>query len=107
MGKDKEDSKLSKSNQNQSKAQPKSNCILRFNKPKPGNESIKAKFTEVDGTEVSVQIRGWKTGDNEADLVGLMHRMASLGDTYRMWEDGKTRKLCQVMATLDGQAKED
>ena len=25
-----------------------------------------------------------------------------------MWEDGKTRKLCQVMArTLDGQAKED
>ena len=86
----------------------KIHCILRFNDPKPGNEPIKAKFTEVDGTEVTVQIRGWKTGDNEANLVGLMHRMVSLGDTYGMWEDGKTRKLCQVMArTLDRQAEED
>ncbi len=34
--------------------------------------------------------------------------MISLGDTYGMWEDGKVRKLCQVMArTLNGQAEED
>ena len=69
---------------------------------------MKAKFTESDGAEVSEQIRRWKTGDIEANLVALMNRMVSLGDMYEMWEDGKSKKLCQTMSrALEGQVRDD
>ncbi len=97
-----------KSNQSDQKAQPKTNCILRFKDPKPNDKSIKAKSTESNGVEVTKQIRSRKTGNNEANLVALMNRMVSLGEMSQMWEDRKSRKLCQVMArALDGQARED
>ncbi len=78
--------------------QPKVNCILRFKDPKPSEESIKAKFTESDGSEVSKIIRGFKTGDAEANLVALMNRIVNLGDLYEMWEDGKSKNLAQTMS---------
>jgi hypothetical protein len=63
---------------------------------------------ESDGAEVSEQIRGWKTGDNEANLVALMNRLVSLGDMYKMWEDRKSKKLCQTMLrALEGQVRDD
>ncbi len=98
MGKDNNNPKPAKSNRSGRKAfsnsqlQPKTDCILRFKDPKPNDESIKAKFTESDRAEVSKQIRGWKTGDNEANLVALMNRLVSLGDMYEMWEDGKVKE---------------
>jgi hypothetical protein len=97
----------SESNSN-SQSQPKTDCILCFKDPKPNDESIKAKFTESNGAEVSKQICGWKTGDNEANLIALMNRLVSLGDMYEMWEDGKSKKLCQTMLrALEGQVQDN
>jgi hypothetical protein len=102
MGKDNNNPKPAKLNRSGRKAssnsqsQPKIDCILRFEDPKPNDESIKAKFTESDRAEVSEQIRGWKTGDNEANLIALMNRLVSLGDMNEMWEAGKSKKLCQL-----------
>ena len=115
MGKDNNNSKPSKSNRLGKKSSsgnqlqgPKLNCILRAKEPKPNDETMKAKFTESDGAEVSEQIRRWKTGDIEANLVALMNRMVSLGDMYEMWEDGKSKKLCQTMSrALEGQVRDD
>jgi len=116
MAKDNEKSKPSRSNRSGKKASsdnqpngPKLNCILRAKDPKPNDETIKAKFTESDGTEVSEQIRGWKTGDVEANLVALMNRMVSLGEMYDMWGDAqKAKKLCQTMSrALEGQVRDD
>ena len=79
MGKDYNNSKSAKSNQlNQRMASNdqlhlKVECILRFKDPKPNEETIKAKFTESGGTEVSEIIREWKTGDYVANLVALMN----------------------------------
>jgi hypothetical protein len=116
MAKDNEKSKPSRSNRLGKKASsdnqsngPKLNCILRAKDPKPNDETIKAKFTESDGTEVSKQIRGWKTGDVEANLIALMSRMVSLGEMYDMWDDApKAKKLCQTMSrALEGQVRDD
>ncbi len=114
MGKDNNNPKPAKSNRlgwkasSNSQSQPKINCILRFKDPKLNDESIKAKFTESNGAEVSEQIRSWKTGDNKANLVALMNRLVSLGDKYEMWEDGKSKKLCQTMSrALEGQVQDD
>ncbi len=114
MGKDNNNPKPAKSNQSGWKAfsnsqlQLRTDCILRFKDPKPNEESIKAKFTESNGAKVSEQIGGWKTGDNEANLDALMNRMVSLGDMYKMWEDGKSKKLCQTMSrALEGQVRDD
>ena len=71
------------------KEQAKVNCIPRFKEPKPSDHEIKAKFYEADDTEVSEQIRKFKTGDNDANLIGLMNEIVGLGDLYAMWEDGK------------------
>ncbi len=91
-----------------SQSQPKTDCILHFKDPKPNDELIKAKFTESDGAEVSEKIRGWQTGDNKANLLASMNRMVSLGDMYEMWEDGKSKKLCQTMSrALEGQVQDD
>ncbi len=68
-------------NQSHSKVE----CILRFKDPKPNEETIKAKFTESGGTEVSEIICGWKTGDYKAILVALMNRMVTLG--YLHWKN--------------------
>jgi hypothetical protein len=88
--------------------QPKVNCIIQFKDPKPSDESIKAKFTESDGAEVSEVIRGYKTSDNQANLVLLMNRIINLGDLYDMFENGKSKKLAQTMSrALDGQVRDD
>ncbi len=88
--------------------QLKVNCILQFKDPKPSEESIKAKFTKSDGSEVSEIIHGFKTGDAEANLVALMNRIVNLKDLYEMWEDGKSKKLAQTMSrALDGQVRDD
>jgi len=88
--------------------QPKVNCIIQFKDPKPSDESIKAKFTESDGAEVSEVIRGYKTSDNQANLMLLMNRMVNLGDLYDMFENGKSKKLAQTMSrALDGQVRDD
>jgi hypothetical protein len=88
--------------------QPKVNCIIQYKDPKPSDESIKAKFTESDGAEVSKVIRGYKTSDNQANLVLLMNRMVTLGDLYDMFENGKSKKLAQTMSrALDGQVRDD
>ena len=114
MGKDNNNPKPTKLNRlgwkafSYSQSQPKTDCILHFKDPKPNDESIKAKFTESNGAEVSEQIRGWKTGDNKANLVALMNQLVSLGDVYEMWEDGKSKKLCQTMSrALEGQVRDD
>ena len=87
---------------------PKLNCIIQFKDPKPGDESIKAKFTESDGTEVSEVIRGYKTSDNQANLVLLMNCIVNMGDLYDMFENGKSRKLAQTMSrALNGQVRDD
>jgi regulatory protein YycI of two-component signal transduction system YycFG len=110
MGKDNNNQKPEKLNQSGRKAssnsqsQPKTDCVLHFKDPKPNDESIKAKFKEPNGAKVSKQSRGWKIGDNKATLIALMNRLVSLGDMYEMWEDGKSKKLCQAMArALEGQ----
>jgi hypothetical protein len=88
--------------------QPKLNCIIQFKDPKPSDESIKAKFTELDGAEVSEVICGYKTSDNQANLVLLMNRIVNLGDLYDMFENGKSKKLAQTMSrALDGQVRDD
>jgi hypothetical protein len=116
MAKDNEKSKPSRSNHSGKKASsdnqsngPKLNCILRAKDPIPNGETIKAKFTESDGAEVSEQIREWKTGDVEANLVALMNQMVSLGEIYDMWDDAAgAKKLCQTMSrALEGQVQDD
>ncbi len=88
--------------------QPKVNCIIQFKDPKPSDESIKAKFTKLVGAEVSEVIRGYKTSDNQANLVLLMNRIINLGDLYDMFENGKSKKLAQTMSrALDGQVRDD
>ncbi len=84
------------------------NCIIQFKDPKPSDESIKAKFTELDGAEVSKVIHGYKTSDNQANLVLLMNRIVNLEDLYNMFENGKSKKLAQTMSrALDGQVRDD
>ncbi len=92
----------------QSIEQPKTE-LLQAKDPKPNDEAIKAKLTESDGTEVSKQIRGWKTGDVEANLVALMNQTVSLGEMCDMWDDApKAKKLCQTMSrALEGQVRDD
>jgi hypothetical protein len=90
------------------KNQPKVNCIIQFKDPKPSDESIKAKFTESDGADVSEVICRYKTSDNQASLVLLMNRMVTLGDLYDMFENGKSKKLTQTVSrALDGQVRDD
>ncbi len=49
-----------------------------------------------------------KTGDNKANLIMLMNRIASLGFPYKMWENRKSRKLALTMSqALDGQVRDD
>ena len=86
------------------------NCVLHFKDPKPSDESIKAKFTESDDTKVSAQIKGFKTGDPDANLIPLMSPITGLDNLYEMWENGysSSRKLAQTMTrALDGQVKDD
>ena len=93
MGKDYNDSKSVKFNQSNQRtasndqSHPKVECILHFKDPMPNEETIKAKFTESCGTEVSEIIHGWKTGDYEANLVALMNQMVTLG--YLHWKNYK------------------
>ena len=88
MGKDYNDSKSAKSNQSNrrtasnNQSHLKVECILRFKDPKPNEETIKAKLTESSRTEVSEIIHGWKTGDNDANLMALMNRMVTLGSLH-------------------------
>ena len=106
MGKNKDDSKSSKPRSRDD--QIKVNCILRFKEPKPSDHEIKAKFFEADNTEVSEQIRKFKTGDNDANLVTLMNEIVGLGDLYAMWENGGSRKLAQTLSrALEGKARTD
>jgi hypothetical protein len=67
---------------------PKVECILHFKDTKPNEETIKAKFTESGGTEVSEIIRRWN-GDYKANLVALMNRMVTLG--YLHWRNYKNK----------------
>ncbi len=92
----------------QHQLQPKVDCILRFKDPKPSDDTIKAKFAESNGAKVSEQIRGYKTGNNKANLVALMNQMVTLGDLYEMWENEKSKKLAQTMLqALEGQVRDD
>jgi hypothetical protein len=111
MGKNnrsKQDSKPDRKCQPNDRNQPKVNCILHFKDLKPSDDSIKAKFYEADETDVSEQIRKFKTGDYDANLVALMNQIVGLGDLYKMCEDGKSRKLAQTMSrALKGQVRDD
>ena len=91
-----------------SKDTNKSGCTIWFETPKPSDESIKAKFFEADGIEVSEIIRSYQPGDDHANLIALMSHIIGLGDLYSLWEEGKSRKLAQTMArALDDQAREE
>ena len=109
MGKDSNsNSKQSSKPRSRPDDQVKVNCILRFKEPKPSDHEIKAKFFEADNTEVSEQIRKFKTGDNDANLVALMNEIVGLGDLYAMWENGGPRKLAQTLSrALEGKARTD
>jgi hypothetical protein len=79
---------------------------LQFKDPKPSNDQIKSKFYEADDSEVTEQIRCFKTGDNHANLVNSMSRMVGLGNSYELWENGDSRKLAQTLnRALSGQVK--
>jgi hypothetical protein len=86
MGKDDNNSKPSRSERSvqrkpsNNQPQPKVDCNLCFKDPKPSDDTIKAKFAKSDGAEVSKQIRGYKTGNNKANLIVLMNQMVTLGD---------------------------
>ena len=62
------------------KFQPK--IVLQFKDPKPSNDQIKSKFYEADKSEVTEQIRCFKTGANHANLVNVMSRIVGLGNSY-------------------------
>jgi hypothetical protein len=82
--------------------------IIQFKDPKPRDKAIKANFTESDGAEVSKVICGYKTSNNQANLVLLMIHIINLGDLYDMFEGGKSKKLAQTMSrALDGQVRDD
>ncbi len=69
---------------------------------------IEAKFAESDGAKVSEQICGYKAGNNKANLVALMNQMVTLGDLYKIWEDGKSKKLAQTMSrALEKQVRDN
>ena len=109
MGKDSNtNSKQSSKPRSRSKDQVKVNCILRFKESKPSDQQIKAKFYEADDTKVSEQIRKFKTGNDDTNLVGLMNEIVGLGNLYAMWEDGKSQKLSQTLSrALEGQVRTD
>ena len=71
------------------KIQPK--IVLQFKNPKPSDDQIKSKFYEADESEVTEQIRCFKTGDNHANLVNIMSRIVGLGNSYELWENGDSR----------------
>ncbi len=69
---------------------------------------VKAKFLEDDDTEVSENIRTFRSGKEYGNLVALMSRIVGLGNMYGLWIDGKSKKLAQVMAqVLDDQVREE
>ena len=98
----------SKSKSNKKSQSNKSGCIIRLKPPKPTEDTVKAKFLEDDGTEVSESIRTFRSGEDYGNLVALMSRIVGLGDMYGLWIDGKSKKLAQVMArALDDQVREE
>ena len=110
MAKDNQLKQASKSGGTQAsrtnKFQPK--IVLQFKDPKPSNDQIKSKFYEADDSEVTEQIRCFKTGDNHANLVNIMSRIVGLGNSYQLWENGDSRKLAQTLnRALSGQVKDD
>jgi hypothetical protein len=110
MAKDNQSKQASKSGGNQAsrtnKFQPK--IVLQFKDPKPSDDQIKSKFYEADESEVTEQIRCFKTGDNHANLVNIMSRIVGLGNSYQLWENGDSRKLAQTLnRALSGQVKDD
>ena len=110
MAKDNQTKQASKSGGNKAlqtnKFQPK--IVLQFKDPKPSNDQIKSKFYEADDSEVTEQIRCFKTGDNHANLVNIMSRIVGLGNSYELWENGNSRKPAQTLnRALSGQVKDD
>ena len=110
MAKDNQSKQASKSGGNQAsrtnKFQPK--IVLQFKDPKPSNDQIKSKFYEADDSEVTEQIRCFKTGDNHANLVNIMSCIVGLGNSYELWENGNLRKLAQTLnRALSGQVKDN
>ena len=88
------------------KFQPK--VVLQFKDLKPSDDQIKSKFYKADGSEVTEQIRCFKIGDNHANLVYIMSRIVGLGNSYKLWENGDSRKLAQALnRALSGQVKDD
>jgi hypothetical protein len=110
MAKDNQTKQASKSGGNKAlqtnKFQPK--IVLQFKDPKPSNDQIKSKFYEADDSEVTEQIRCFKTGDNHANLVNIMSCIVGLGNSYELWENGNLRKLAQTLnRALSGQVKDN
>ena len=74
MAKDNQSKQASKSSGNKAlqtnKFQPK--IILQFKDLKPSDNQIKYKFYKADESEVTEQIRCFKTEDNHANLVNIM-----------------------------------
>jgi len=82
--------------------------VLQFKDSKPSDDQIKAEFYEADKSEVIEQIHCFKTGDNHANLVNLMSRIVGLGNSYKLWENGDSKKLAQTLnRVLTGQVKDD
>ena len=71
--------------------------VLQSKDPKPSDDQIKAKFYEADDSEVTKQIRCFKTGDNHANLMNVMSQIVGLGNSYELWENGDSRKLAQSL----------
>ncbi len=98
----------SKSKSNKKSQSNKSGCIIKLKPPKPTEDTVKAKFLEDDGTEVSESIQTFQSGEDYDNLVTLMSRIVGLGDMYGLWIDGKSKKLALVMArALDDQVREE
>jgi hypothetical protein len=110
MAKDNQSKQASKCSGNKAsqtnKFQPK--IVLQFKDPKPSDNQIKSKFYKVDESEVTEQIRCFKTGDIHANLVNVTSRIFELGNSYELWENVDSRKLAQSLnRALSGQVKDN
>ena len=82
--------------------------VLQFKDLKPSDNQINAKFYKADKSELTKQIRCFKTGDNHANLVNFMSQIVGLGNSYKLWENGNLRKLAQSLnQALTSKVKDD
>ena len=75
---------------------------LWFRKPTPNATTYSAKIKDADDEEVKEYLPIFEDGDDNACLSAIFKKLLALGSTYDYWQDGKSKKLGQMLSRALG-----